>query len=57
MPEEVRTIYAGSDPVYEVVKSEDGLRVTIRSAEDHSKKVDLMSSVVGTLISVLQELR
>jgi hypothetical protein len=57
MPETVRVIRAGSHPVYEVVKSEDGLTVTIRSAENHEEKIDLMSSVVGTLINVLQEFR
>lgn len=57
MPEIVRVIYAGSHPVYEVVKSADGLTVTIRLAEHPEEKVELMSSVVGTLIDMLQEFR
>jgi hypothetical protein len=57
MPEIVHQIFAGSHPVYEVVKSADGLTVTIRSAEDHNKKIDLISSVVGTLINTLQKVK
>ncbi len=57
MPEEVHTIYAGSHPVYEVVKSADGLTVTIRLAENHDEKIDLMSSVLGTLIQTLREVQ
>lgn len=57
MAEIIRTIYAGRHPIYEVVKSEDGLTVTIRSAENHDHKIDLISSVVGTLIDVLTEFR
>ena len=57
MPEIVHQIFAGSHPVYEVVKSADGVTVTIRSAEDHNKKIDLISSVVGTLINTLQKVK
>ena len=46
---------SGRHPVYEVVKSEDGLTVTIRLAENHDEKIDLMSSVIGTLIQTLHE--
>jgi hypothetical protein len=56
MPEVVRQIFAGSHPVYDIVKSADGLTITIRSSEDHTKKIDLISSVVGTLIKTLQEI-
>jgi hypothetical protein len=55
--EEVHPIYAGKDPVYEVVKSEDGLRITIRAADNHDEKVELMSSVVPILVQVLQDLK
>jgi hypothetical protein len=55
MPEIMRQIFAGSHPVYDIVKSADGLTITIRSTEDHSKKIDLISSVVGTLVRTLQE--
>ena len=56
MPEEIRPIRAGSNVIYEVVKSDDGQTITIRAAENHDEKIELMSSVVGTLIQVLREL-
>jgi hypothetical protein len=56
MPEIMRQIFAGRHPVYDIVKSADGLTITIRSTEDHSKKIDLISSVVGTLVRTLQEI-
>jgi hypothetical protein len=56
MPEIMRQIVAGRHPVYDIVKSADGLTITIRSTEDHSKKIDLISSVVGTLVRSLQEI-
>jgi hypothetical protein len=56
MPEIVRQILAGRHPVYDIVKSADGLTITIRSTGDHSKKIDLISSVVGTLARTLQEI-
>jgi hypothetical protein len=56
MPEIMRQIFAGRHPVYDVVKSGDGLTITIRSTEDHSKKIDLIPSVVGTLVRTLQEI-
>ena len=57
MPETVHQSFAGRHPVYDIVKSEDGLTITIRSSEDHTKKIDLISSVVGTLIDVLQKMK
>lgn len=57
MPETVHQIFAGRHPVYDVVKSADGMTITIRMSEDHSKKIDLIPSVVGTLIEVLQKFR
>jgi len=56
MPEIMRQIFAGSHPVYDIVKSADGVTITIRHSEDHTKKIDLISSVVGTLIKTLQEI-
>ena len=56
MPEKVVDIYAGSHSVFQVVKSEDGLTVTIRLTENHDHKIDLISSVVPTLIRVLQDI-
>jgi hypothetical protein len=49
-------ITAGSRPVYEIVKSDDGLTVTIREAQNHEHKIDLISSVIPTLIRMLQKL-
>jgi hypothetical protein len=55
--EKVRPIHAASRPLFEVLQSEDGLVVTIRSAENHEENIEFPSTVVGTLISVLQEFR
>jgi hypothetical protein len=55
MAEEVRQILAGARAIYEVVRSDDGQTITIRLAENHEDKIELMSSVVGTLIGVLRE--
>jgi hypothetical protein len=57
MSEQVEVISAGSNPVYEVVVSEDRQTVTIREADNPERNIELISSVVGTLISVLQKLR
>jgi hypothetical protein len=57
MPEIVHHILAGGNPVYDIVKSEDGLTITIRSSDDHTKKIDIISSAVGTLIKTLQEIK
>jgi len=57
MPEIVRQIFAGSRPVYDIVKSEDGLTITIRSSQDHAKKIELISSVVGTVIDALRDIK
>lgn len=56
MPEIVRQIFAGRHPVYDIVKSADGGTITIRHSEDHTKKIELIASVVGTLINTLQEI-
>ncbi|PYU36217.1 MAG: hypothetical protein DMG28_01260 [Acidobacteria bacterium] len=50
------TIAAGSKPIYEVEKSEDGTKVTIRYAENPEKKVEVAGSAIPDLIKVLQEL-
>lgn len=42
MPETVRTIFAGSHPVYEVVKSENGLLVTIRTVGHREEKIEFL---------------
>ncbi len=57
MPEDIRVITAGRHDVYEVVKSEDGQRLTIREAQNHDHKIELISSVIPTLIQVLREIQ
>ncbi len=57
MSEEIHLIRAGSRPVYEVVVSEDRLLVTIREAEDHDHRVELISSVIPTLIEILRKIK
>jgi hypothetical protein len=47
---------AGSHEVYEVLKSVDGLKVTIREAGNHDHKIELISSVLQTLIRALQDM-
>ncbi len=55
-PENTYVITAGSKPIYEVEKSEDGTKVTIRFAENHENKFELAASVVPELINALQKL-
>ena len=57
MPEIVHQIFVGRHAIYDIVKSEDGLTITIRLSEDHTQKIDLISSIVGTLIDVLQKIK
>ena len=54
--EKVHPIMAGSSPAYQVVESEDGVTVLIRSANDHSKQVSIMKSALPMLIDILQRL-
>lgn len=56
MPETIEVIKAGSREIYEVVKSEDGLKITIREAGNHDRKIELISSVLPTLIQALQKM-
>ncbi|MBZ5697768.1 MAG: hypothetical protein LAN18_04405 [Acidobacteriia bacterium] len=55
-PNRIFTIAAGNRPAYEVEKSEDGLRVTIRLVEHPERSVEVAGSAVPELIRVLQEL-
>ena len=57
MPEEIQVIMAGSRPLYEVVKSEDGFLITIRNAENHADKIELMSSAIGPLVQILRDIQ
>jgi hypothetical protein len=56
VPENTYTIAAGSKELYEVVKSEDGLKVTIRYAQNPEKKIELDAGAVPELIGALQKL-
>jgi hypothetical protein len=57
MPEQVFVIAPGNTPIYEVVKSEDGLSLTIRSAANHDYAISMPSSAVDVLISALNEFK
>jgi len=50
----VETISAGRHPVYDVLVTESG-SIRIRHSEDHQKHIDLISSVVPTLVNALQK--
>lgn len=49
----LKTIYAGSSPVYEVVEV-DG-RIRIRLVDNPNEYIDLIATVLPNLIKVLQE--
>jgi hypothetical protein len=49
-------IAVGEREIYEVEKSEDGLNVTIRMAENPERSFVVIGSVVPDLIKVLQKL-
>ncbi len=49
-------IAIGKREIYEVEKSEDGLNVTIRMAENPETKFELIGSAIPDLIKVLQKL-
>jgi hypothetical protein len=55
MPE-ITDISAGRHSVYQIVVSDDKRTVTIRETENHNHKVDLMSSVIPTLVDILRKL-
>jgi len=54
--ENTYTIAAGSREQYEVVRSEDGLKIAIRYAQNHEKKIELDAGAVPELIRALQKL-
>jgi len=56
MPAKTFTIVAGSKPAYEVKRSEDGFKVTIRQAGNSAEKVTFSSGMTRDLIRVLEEL-
>lgn len=57
MPEKLlNTIYAGSTPVYEIVESEDGLTITVRSAESPDNQLRMIRTAVGTLADALRRI-
>jgi hypothetical protein len=55
MAEQVFVVTAGDRPIYEVVKSEDGHTLTIRSAANHTHAVSMPSSAVHALIGALRQ--
>jgi hypothetical protein len=55
MAEQVFVVAAGSRPICEIVKSEDGQTLTIRSASNHNQAIAMPSSIVHALIGALQE--
>lgn len=56
MPDKVRGVaFLSKGPVYEIVVPENGVSITIRSAEDHSKQVSVSSGAVPLLIKALEE--
>ena len=57
MPEKVlNTIYAASTPVYEIVESEDGLTITVRSVESPDNQLRMIRTAVGTLADALRKI-
>ncbi len=57
MAERIQTISAGSTPIYEIIECDDGVSVIIREAENHDHHVTLASSVIPTLIQMLQRIK
>lgn len=57
MPEKLlNTIYAGSTPVYEIVESDDGLTITVRSADSPDNQLRMIRTAVGTLVDALRRI-
>jgi hypothetical protein len=54
MPEQVFVVTAGGRPLYEVVKSDNGLELTIRSVLSPDRAIKMPSSAVDALIGALQ---
>ncbi len=54
MPEQVFPVAAGNTPIYEVVKSEDGLTLTIRLVSNPTHGISMPSGAVYALIGALQ---
>jgi hypothetical protein len=56
MPETLlNTIYAGEQPVYEIVESEDGRTITVRSADSPDNQLRMIRTAVGTLADALRK--
>jgi hypothetical protein len=57
MPEKLlNTIFAGTRPVYEIVESEDGLTITVRSADSPDNQLRMIRTAVGTLADALRKI-
>jgi len=57
MPDKIRGIAApgGKGPLYEIVIPENGVSITIRSTDDRSEHVKVLTSAVPLLIECLKE--
>ena len=52
----LNTIYASARPVYEIVESEDGRTITVRSADSPDNQLRMLRTAVGTLADALREI-
>jgi len=59
MPENlIGSITAGRHTMWEVVEdSEESYNIVIRSAEDHSKKVEVARTAIPILVDILRKVR
>jgi hypothetical protein len=56
MPETLlNTIYAGARPVYEIVESEDGRTITVRSSDSPDNELRMLRTAVGALADALRK--
>jgi len=55
-PKSIYTIAAGSREIWEVEKSEDGTKVTIRYANKPERNIEIAGGAINDLIRVLQQL-
>jgi hypothetical protein len=51
----LNTIYAGARPVYEIVESEDGRTITVRSSDSPDNELRMLRTAVGALADALRK--
>jgi hypothetical protein len=51
----LNTIYAGARPVYEIVESEDGRTITVRSSDSPDNELRMLRTAVGALAEALRK--